>query len=178
MQLKILWDHKGQAWKSWELQVPGEFWSLGATSSVAFSLNMKLCKNSVELLVELPTETVGLSRNKYQFQYLPSRESFWHYNEIHQNNPTNSRRVQFLFCFSFIFTLWKVKLKWMEAYYGQSSPNMGWRNVDQFHVNPFKYPEEERRSRGEAVPLWGLYASDKDCNLLNADFQLCGVSQS
>ena len=45
------------------------------------------------------------------------------------------------------------KLKWMEAYYGQFSPNMGWRNVDQFHVNPFKYPEEERRSRGEAVPL-------------------------
>ena len=45
------------------------------------------------------------------------------------------------------------KLKWMEAYYGQFSPNMGWRNVDQSHVNPFKYPEEERRSRGEAVPL-------------------------
>ena len=60
----------------------------------------------------------------------------------------------------------------MEAYYVQFSPNMGWRNVDQFHVNPFKYPEEERRRRGEAVPLLGLYASDKDCNLLNADFQL------
>ena len=87
-----------------------------------------LCQNwnQNQNLAQVWTETVGLSRNQYQFQYLPSRESFWQYNEIHQSNPTNSRRVQFIFCFSFIFTLKKVKLKWMEAVFESQGSFYNW----------------------------------------------------